>query len=85
MLYALLLHIPNYAWISTETLGISGEITVKLPTTCCIYTSPEGIKFACDDVTQIAFDTFFYYIKIRDRAGHESNEIKTESIRLKCQ
>jgi len=65
--------------------GISGEITVKLPTTCCIYTSLEGIKFACDDVTQITFDTFFYYIKIRDRAGHESNEIKTENIRLKCQ
>ena len=65
--------------------GISGEITVKLPTTCCIYTSPEGIKFACDNATQIPFDTFFYYIKIRDRAGHESNEIKTGAIMLKCQ
>jgi hypothetical protein len=64
--------------------GISGEITVKLPTTCCIYTSPNGIKFACDDATQIAFDSFFYYIKIRDRAGHESNEIRTAVIRLKC-
>ena len=65
--------------------GISGEITVKLPTTCCIYTSPEGIKFACEDATQIAFDTFYYYISIKDRAGHASNEIKTEAIRLKCQ
>ncbi len=65
--------------------GISGEITVKLPTTCCIYTDTAGFKFVCDDVNQVAFDTFFYYIKIRDRAGHESNEIKTENIRLKCQ
>lgn len=66
--------------------GISGEITVKLPTTCCIYTSPEGIKFACDDVpVSIQFDSFYYFIKIRDRAGHESNEIKTAAIRLKCQ
>lgn len=66
--------------------GISGEITVKLPTTCCIYTSPEGIKFACDDVpATIQFDSFYYYIKIRDRAGHESNEIKTDVILLRCQ
>lgn len=65
--------------------GISGEITVKLPTTCCIYISPEGIPFACDDVPfAIKFDTFFYYIKIRDRAGNESNEIQTELIRLQC-
>jgi hypothetical protein len=66
--------------------GISGEITVKLPTTCCIYTSPEGIKFACNDVpVSIQYDSFFYFIKIRDRSGNESNEIKTEVIRLRCQ
>ena len=64
--------------------GISGEITIKLPTTCCIYINGQGSKFACEDVTQIQFDTFFYYIKIRDRAGHESNEIKTEAITLRC-
>lgn len=62
--------------------GISGEISVKLPTTCCIYTSPEGIKFACDET--LVNDTFFYYVKIRDRAGHESNEIRTDAIRLNC-
>lgn len=67
--------------------GISGEITVKLPTTCCIYISPgEGIKFACDDVpATFQLDSFYYYIKIRDRAGHESNELKTEVIFLRCQ
>ncbi|MFN0212763.1 MAG: hypothetical protein ACKVT2_00790 [Saprospiraceae bacterium] len=65
--------------------GISGEITVKLPTICCIFTTPEGIKLACEDVpNSMIFDTFFYYIKIRDRAGHESNEIKTEAITLRC-
>lgn len=65
--------------------GISGEITVKLPTVCCIYTNPEGIKVACEDVPiSYQFDTFYYYIKIRDRAGHESNEIKTEMITLRC-
>ena len=67
--------------------GISGEITVKLPTTCCIYTYPGGGQpVACEDVPNfVQFDTFYYFIKIRDRAGHESNEIKTEAIRLRCQ
>jgi hypothetical protein len=65
--------------------GISGEITVKLPTTCCIFTTKEGIKLACEDVPNtFKFDTFYYYIKIRDRAGHESNEIRTEPIYLRC-
>lgn len=64
--------------------GISGEITVKLPTTCCIYIDND-IKLACEDVpSTVKFDTFFYYIKIRDRAGHESNEIQTEPIVLRC-
>ncbi|MBL7810191.1 MAG: hypothetical protein JNN28_20380 [Saprospiraceae bacterium] len=66
--------------------GISGEITVKLPTTCCIYLSPEGFKYACEDVpVTIQYDSFFYFIKIRDRAGHVSNEIRTETILLRCQ
>ena len=66
--------------------GISGEITVKLPTICCIFTTPEGIKLACEDVPNtMQYDTFYYFIKIKDRAGHESNEIKTAAIRLKCQ
>ncbi len=65
--------------------GISGEIMVQLPTVCCIYTNPQGFKETCENVPSFfQFDTFFYYIKIRDRAGHESNEIKTEIITLKC-
>lgn len=65
--------------------GISGEITVKLPTTCCIYFF-QGQKFACDEVPNtVPFDSFSYFIKIRDRAGNESNEIKTGVIQLRCQ
>jgi len=68
--------------------GISGEIMIKLPTVCCIYIDPidPDNKLACEDVpSTMTFDTFHYFIKIRDRAGHESNEIKTEAITLKCQ
>ncbi|MFN0175982.1 MAG: hypothetical protein ACKVU0_15125 [Saprospiraceae bacterium] len=65
--------------------GISGEITIKLPTVCCIFFDPDGFDLACEDVpSTMVFDTFHYFIKIRDRAGHESNEIKTAAITLKC-
>ncbi|MBL7828939.1 MAG: hypothetical protein JNJ57_20050 [Saprospiraceae bacterium] len=65
--------------------GISGEISIVIPTSCCIYVTPEGLKLACDNVPQsFLFDTLNYFIKIKDRAGHESNEIKAGPISLKC-
>ncbi len=66
--------------------GISGEITIKLPTTCCIYIDPlnPSPPYACDEVTQVQYNKFFYSIKIRDRAGHESNLIQTDSFNLQC-
>ena len=63
--------------------GISGDISVVLPTTCCINTSPEGIKTACENVP-ITTDTLIYIITIKDRAGHVSNEIRTSPIVLIC-
>ncbi len=64
--------------------GISGEVSIALPTTCCIY-FPPGSEFplTCLDVP-IAFDTLFYTIYIKDRAGNKSNVIQTEVISLKC-
>jgi hypothetical protein len=64
--------------------GISGDISVVLPSTCCIHIDPdEGIKTACD-LVPINTDTLVYVITIRDRAGHISNEIRTSPIRLIC-
>lgn len=64
--------------------GISGEITIQVPTTCCIY--PINTAPPCDTS---AFapkftDTLQYKIQIKDRAGHLSNEILTAPIRLVC-
>lgn len=65
--------------------GISGEISIVLPTSCCIYVTPEFQKLACDLVPlDFQYDTLFYFISIRDRAGHMSNEIKAGPILLKC-
>ena len=66
--------------------GISGQISIVIPTSCCIFETPEGIKLACDNVPpSFQYDTLYYFIQIRDRAGNISNEIKAGPIGLKCQ
>lgn len=65
--------------------GISGEISIVVPTSCCIYTTPEGVELPCEYVpADFLYDTLYYFIKIRDRAGHYSNEIKAGPIILGC-
>lgn len=63
--------------------GISGEISVRLGQTCCIFIEPGGIPRTCEDVPT-AKDTVIYSVYIRDRAGHESNRILTPPITLIC-
>jgi hypothetical protein len=63
--------------------GISGTITIKLPTSCCIEIR-NGQSIACEGLN-IALDSVTYLIRIKDRAGHFSNEISTPIIQLKCQ
>ena len=65
--------------------GISGDISIVLPTTCCIYVNPQGVKLACKNVPAFfTQDEFFYRISIKDRAGHVSNTIETDKIKLLC-
>lgn len=65
--------------------GISGEISVRLRRSCCIYIGPGGISQACEAAAlAIARDTVTYEVFIRDRAGHESNRILTPPIVLIC-
>ncbi len=61
--------------------GISGEITIRLNTTCCTFT---GGYPPCSVVAGIPTDTLTYKISIRDRAGHISNIIETPPIVLFC-
>ena len=66
--------------------GISGQISIVIPTSCCIFETPEGIKLACENVPpSFQYDTLYYFIRIRDRAGNLSNEIQAGPIGLKCQ
>lgn len=63
--------------------GISGEITVRVNTSCCIF--PNNILPPCSSSIDFPADTLRYIIYIKDRAGHESNRIETSDIVLLCQ
>jgi hypothetical protein len=63
--------------------GISGEITLIAGTTCCKEIDQDSSVLTCREVKS-RFDTVFYVISIKDRAGNRSNEIKTAPIRLIC-
>jgi len=61
--------------------GISGEIEIKLFTTCCYYS--DGFR-PCEPHPSIPADTLTYQVAIFDRAGHKSNVIETPQIYLDC-
>lgn len=65
--------------------GISGEIRIRLLSTCCIYPRSTGIP-PCDTSKNAPqnLDTVFYWIYIRDQAGHNSDTIQTAPITLIC-
>lgn len=77
-------NIPEFNNQGAEN-GISGEITVRIPNKpgagiCCVF--PNGT--ACVKSSAFPTNTMFYTIKMRDRAGHESNVIQTEAITILC-
>lgn len=66
--------------------GISGTITIKIENKpaniCCIFTNGEP---PCSSNGDLGSDSYFYTIKIRDRANNWSNEIQTEIITILCE
>jgi hypothetical protein len=67
--------------------GISGEVSIVFANslTCCVYPLDTGI-LPCDTLPRVpqARDTVSFRIRIKDRAGHFSNEIETAPIFLIC-
>lgn len=62
--------------------GISGEVELDFPTTCCIVPNQ---FIACERSTDYPRDTVTFDIYIKDRAGNESNRITTPPIVLLCE
>ncbi len=61
--------------------GISGEITLTIYTTCCVY---ENGQPPCTPSNQFPTDQVSFEIYILDRAGHQSNSVITPPITLLC-
>jgi len=61
--------------------GISGEIFVILPTTCCINVATGATCQRSPGTT----DEVIYEMWIVDRAGNESNRIELPPITLRCE
>jgi hypothetical protein len=64
--------------------GVSGTISIAVPTTCCIY--PPNTAPPCDTSTlaPLFSNSLAYKIQIMDRARNMSNEIITAPINLVC-
>ena len=60
--------------------GISGEIFISLPTTCCYF---EDGRTPCERAPGET-DEVVYELWIEDRAGNESNRINLAPITLRC-
>jgi hypothetical protein len=61
--------------------GISGEITLLLFTSCCIYDNGQA---PCTPSTFQPTDTLVYDLYIEDRAGNASNILTLPEITLLC-
>ena len=64
--------------------GISGEITARIFTSCCIYPDWVTDAIGCEKSNQYVVDTLVYEVFIVDRAGNESNHIFTDPIYILC-
>ena len=61
--------------------GVSGEIELKLYTTCCLF---ENNIPPCSVIDNILYDTLYYKIYLIDRAGNSSDTVYTDPIILEC-
>jgi hypothetical protein len=64
--------------------GISGTISVKLYTTCCIFPASTGIP-PCESPSAFPTNQLVLDVYIKDRAGNISNTITSPPIVILCQ
>jgi len=67
--------------------GISGDLIITLPTTCCIHPDPlysDDGCFAPFEQTGIQSDIVTYDVYIIDRAGNKSNVITIDPLTILC-
>ena len=65
--------------------GISGEMYIKVNTTCCIHPDPDQNDGCNSDFSEYPVDQLVYEVYIIDRAGNKSNVIQTAPLSLLCE
>lgn len=60
-----------------------GMLTIRILTTCCFYPPQDTIP-PCTVQNKYPFDSLRYLIYIQDRAGHLSNTIQSDFVKLIC-
>lgn len=63
--------------------GISGTISIKVFSTCCIFPEASGI-FPCEASEEFPSNDLVLDVYIKDRAGNQSNTVTTTAIKLNC-
>ncbi|MBK8670858.1 MAG: hypothetical protein IPN89_15925 [Saprospiraceae bacterium] len=63
--------------------GISGTISIKIYTTCCIYDKDTGIP-PCEKSDEFPSNNLTMDVYIKDRSGNQSNTVTTTPILLNC-
>jgi hypothetical protein len=61
--------------------GISGEVSMKVETSCCIY---PDLTPPCQVNPQHPTNNFYYSFQIDDRAGNKSNIIRSPDLVMLC-
>lgn len=63
--------------------GISGTISIKVYSTCCVFPEASGI-FPCEQSVEFPSNDLSLDVYIKDRAGNASNTVTTSIIQLIC-
>lgn len=64
--------------------GIKGEITFRVLSSCCNFPDDLMLDPCFDETPLYRYDKIVYEIYLKDRAGHQSNTIRTDTIYLRC-
>jgi hypothetical protein len=61
--------------------GISGEVSMKIASSCCIY---PDLSPPCSQQAAFPTNALYYSIQIEDRSGNRSNAIRTPDLVMRC-
>jgi hypothetical protein len=68
----------------SENDAQKGVMTIRVFTTCCLFPPTPQNWPPCSTPPDFPLDSLQYIVTIRDRAGHESNAVYSDFVKLIC-